>query len=51
MANVWLAIQSCCLNYYKAQMHLEDFVPPFLKKEMYLKSYRPVFNPIPAQHG
>jgi hypothetical protein len=22
-----------------------------LKKEMYLKSYRPVFNPIPAQHG
>jgi hypothetical protein len=32
-------------------MHPEDFVSYFLKKEMYLKSYSPVFYPMPAQHG
>jgi hypothetical protein len=36
---------------YKAALHLEDFVSPFLKKEMYLKSYKPVFTPMPAEHG
>jgi hypothetical protein len=36
---------------YKAEMHPEDFVSPFLKKEMYLASYKPVFNPMPAEHG
>jgi hypothetical protein len=32
-------------------MHPEDFVSYFLKKEMYLKSYSPVFYPMHAQHG
>jgi hypothetical protein len=32
-------------------MHPEDFVSYFLKNEMYLKSYNPVFYPMPAQHG
>jgi hypothetical protein len=36
---------------YKAKMHPEDFVSPFLKKEMYLASYKPVFNPMPVEHG
>jgi hypothetical protein len=36
---------------YKAAMCPEDFVSPFFTKEMYLKSYKPVFNPMPAQHG
>jgi hypothetical protein len=36
---------------HKARMYPEDFVSYFLKKEMYLKSYSPVFYPMPAQHG
>jgi hypothetical protein len=36
---------------YKAALHPKDFVSPFLKKEMYLKSYKPVFTPMPPEHG
>jgi hypothetical protein len=36
---------------HKSRMHPEDFVSEFLKKSMYMKSYNPVFYPMPAQHG
>lgn len=36
---------------YKAEMHPEDFVSDFFKKPFYLKSYNPVFYPMPAEHG
>ncbi|CAM0877022.1 unnamed protein product [Alopecurus aequalis] len=36
---------------YKARLHPEDFVSEFYKKPMYLKSYAPVFYPVPGQHG
>jgi hypothetical protein len=36
---------------YKACMHPEDFVSDFFKKSYYLKSYQPVFQPMPAEHG
>lgn len=36
---------------YKSYQHPEDFVSDFFKKEFYLKSYMPVFQPMPAQHG
>jgi hypothetical protein len=32
-------------------MHPEDFVSDFFKKPMYVASYRPIFYPMPAQHG
>uniref|UniRef100_A0A8R7NZF4 SWIM-type domain-containing protein n=1 Tax=Triticum urartu TaxID=4572 RepID=A0A8R7NZF4_TRIUA len=36
---------------YKAELHPEDFVSDFFKKPMYLNSYKPVFAPMPQQHG
>jgi hypothetical protein len=36
---------------YQAGMHPEDFVSDFFKKPMYVASYRPIFYPMPAQHG
>ena len=36
---------------YKAELHPEDFVSPFFKKSMYINSYKPVFAPMPGEHG
>ncbi|CAM0874786.1 unnamed protein product [Alopecurus aequalis] len=36
---------------YKARMHPEDFVSDFLKKPMYINSYRNIFCPMPEEHG
>ena len=36
---------------YKAGKYPEDFVSDFYKRPFYLNSYRPVFYPMPQQHG
>jgi hypothetical protein len=36
---------------YKAGEYPEDYVSEFYKRPLYLKCYRPVFYPMPQQHG
>ena len=36
---------------YRSGSYPEDYVSDFYKRPMYYKAYRPVFNPMPQQHG
>ena len=36
---------------YKAFLEPEDFVSDFFKKQFYEKTYKPIFYPMPAEHG